>query len=107
MLNYVVDPRLITPLVPPETEIDFENGETFLSVVGFLFRDTRILGLPIPLHRKAISEEATCVSTSGRKSADIAWRRWRRFSSGELLCRVAQSLSWRERFTEKITLPSR
>ena len=51
MLNYVVDPRLITPLVPSETEIDFENGETFLSVVGFLFLDTRLLGLPIPLPR--------------------------------------------------------
>jgi len=51
MLNYVVDPRLVTPLVPAGTEIDFENRETFLSVVGFLFLDTRLLGLPIPLHR--------------------------------------------------------
>ena len=51
MLNYVVDPQLIAPLVPVETEIDFDNGETFLSVVGFLFLDTRVLGLPIPLHR--------------------------------------------------------
>ena len=45
MLNYVVDPRLIEPLVPPGTEIDYENGETFLSIVGFLFLDTRLLGL--------------------------------------------------------------
>ena len=44
MLNYVVDPRLIAPLVPSGTEIDFENGETFLSVVGFLFLDTRLVG---------------------------------------------------------------
>jgi uncharacterized protein YqjF (DUF2071 family) len=51
MLNYVVDPRLIAPLVPSGTEIDFENGETFLSVVGFLFLDTRLVGVPIPLHR--------------------------------------------------------
>src|SRR5437763_6703992 len=51
MLNFVVDPKIIAPLVPPGTEIDFENGETFLSVVGFLFLDTRLLGLPIPLHR--------------------------------------------------------
>jgi uncharacterized protein YqjF (DUF2071 family) len=51
MLNYVVDPRLIMPLVPAKTEIDFENCEAFLSVVGFLFLDTRLLGLPIPLHR--------------------------------------------------------
>ena len=47
MLNYTVDPRLLAPLVPLGTEIDFENGETFLSVVGFLFLDTRLLGLPI------------------------------------------------------------
>ena len=38
MLNYTVDPRPLAPLVPPGTEIDFENGETFLSVVGFLLR---------------------------------------------------------------------
>ena len=49
MLNYTVDPRLLAPFVPPGTEIDFENGETFVSIVGFLFLDTRLLGLPIPL----------------------------------------------------------
>ncbi len=26
-------------------------AETFASIVGFLFLDTRVLGLPIPLHR--------------------------------------------------------
>jgi uncharacterized protein len=26
MLNYIVDPGLIEPLVPSGTEIDFENG---------------------------------------------------------------------------------
>ena len=51
MLNFVVDPDVVEPLVPPDTELDFENGETFVSVVGFLFLDTRLLGLPIPLHR--------------------------------------------------------
>ena len=72
MLNYVVDPRLIMPLVPAETEIDFENGETFLSVVGFLFLDTRLLGLPIPLHRDF--EEVNLRFYVRRKSADT-WRR--------------------------------
>jgi len=51
ILNYVVDPRLIARLVPLGTEIDFENGETFLSVVGFLFLDSRLVGVPIPRHR--------------------------------------------------------
>src|SRR5438045_6548239 len=72
MLNYVVDPRLIMPLVPAETEIDLENGEAFLTVVGFLFLDTRLLGVPIPLHRDF--EEVNLRFYVRRKSAD-KWRR--------------------------------
>src|SRR5262245_63260733 len=51
MLNYRVAPELLAPLVPSGTMLDAWNGITFLSVVGFLFRDTRVLGVPIPLHR--------------------------------------------------------
>ena len=72
LLNFVVDPKIIAPLVPPGTEIDFENGETFLSVVGFLFLDTRLLGLPIPLHRDF--EEVNLRFYVRKKSADT-WRR--------------------------------
>src|ERR1700726_2643570 len=72
MLNYVVDPRIITPLVPPGTEIDYENRETFVSVVGFLFLDTRLLGLPVPLHRDF--EEVNLRFYVRKKSADL-WRR--------------------------------
>src|SRR5438552_16773202 len=72
MLSYVVDPRLLAPLVPTATEIDFENSETFLSVVGFLFLDTRLLGLPNPLHRDF--EEVNLRFYVRRKSADT-WRR--------------------------------
>ena len=72
MLNYVVDPKIVAPLVPPGTEIDFHEGETFLSVVGFLFLDTRLLGLPVPLHRDF--EEVNLRFYVRRKSADT-WRR--------------------------------
>jgi hypothetical protein len=72
MLNYVVDPALLEPLVPAGTEIDFENGETFVSVVGFLFLDTRLLGFPVPLHRDF--EEVNLRFYVRRKSADT-WRR--------------------------------
>jgi uncharacterized protein len=72
MLNYVVDPRILAPLVPPGTEIDYENGETFVSVIGFLFLDTRLLGLPIPLHRDF--EEVNLRFYVRKKSADT-WRR--------------------------------
>jgi uncharacterized protein YqjF (DUF2071 family) len=72
MLNFTVDPRLLKSLVPVGTEIDFENGETFLSVVGFLFLDTRLLGFPVPLHRDF--EEVNLRFYVRKKSADT-WRR--------------------------------
>ena len=51
MLNWRVDPSLLAPLVPRGTRLDAWNGATFVSVVGFLFQDTRVLGVPVPLHR--------------------------------------------------------
>src|SRR6202048_1130823 len=72
MLNFVVDPDILAPLRQAGTELDFDNGETFLSVVGFLFLDTRLLGLPIPLHRDF--EEVNLRFYVRKKSADT-WRR--------------------------------
>jgi uncharacterized protein YqjF (DUF2071 family) len=72
MLNFVVDPELLEPLVPAGTELDFHEGQTFLSVVGFLFLDTRVLGLPIPLHRDF--EEVNLRFYVRRKSGED-WRR--------------------------------
>jgi uncharacterized protein YqjF (DUF2071 family) len=51
MLNYRVDPRLLAPLLPAGTELDAWKGTTFVSVVGFVFRRTRVLGVPFPFHR--------------------------------------------------------
>jgi uncharacterized protein YqjF (DUF2071 family) len=51
MLNYEIDPAVVASLVPRGTEIDSWNGRVFASVVGFLFLDTRLRGIPIPFHR--------------------------------------------------------
>jgi uncharacterized protein YqjF (DUF2071 family) len=51
MLNYRVDPELVMPYVPRGTTLDTWHGATYLSVVGFMFRRTRVLGVPVPLHR--------------------------------------------------------
>jgi uncharacterized protein len=51
MLNYEIEPAILRPLVPAHTELDDWNGKTFVSVVGFLFLKTRVLGLPIPFHQ--------------------------------------------------------
>src|SRR5687767_11760578 len=51
MLNYAVNPSVLLPLVPRGTELDAWEGRTYASVVGFMFLDTRVLGVPIPFHR--------------------------------------------------------
>jgi len=51
LINYEVDPGVLLPFVPRGAELDAWDNRTFVSVVGFLFLNTRVLGLPIPFHR--------------------------------------------------------
>ena len=51
MLNYEVDPDVLSPLLPKGTDLDSHGGRHFVSLVGFLFLDTRVLGLPALFHR--------------------------------------------------------
>jgi uncharacterized protein YqjF (DUF2071 family) len=51
MLNYDVDPDVIAPFVPLGTTLDLWQGRALVSVVGFRFLDTRLLGAAIPRHR--------------------------------------------------------
>lgn len=50
MLNYVVEPELLEPLVPAGTELDAWEGRTYVSLVGFRFLRTRVLGVAVPFH---------------------------------------------------------
>ena len=50
MLNYEVDPAMLADLVPAGTELDLWQGRALVSVVGFHFRRTRLLGVAIPGH---------------------------------------------------------
>ena len=52
MANYLVEPALLEPYVPPGTELDTWHGRCYASLVGFLFDRTRVLGLPIPFHQR-------------------------------------------------------
>lgn len=51
MLNYRVDPKLLTDFVPAGTELDKWQGHSYISLVAFHFRNTRIFGIPVPLHQ--------------------------------------------------------
>ena len=51
MLNYEIAPAVLRAFVPAGTELDTWAGRTLVSVVGFRFLNTRVLGIPVPLHR--------------------------------------------------------
>ena len=51
LLNYICPAALLEPLVPAGTDLDTWEGHTLISLVGFLFSDTRLLGVPVPFHR--------------------------------------------------------
>ena len=52
MLNYEIDPDILEPLVPAGTVLDRWRDRARVSLVGFRFTDTRVLGAAIPFHRE-------------------------------------------------------
>lgn len=50
MVNYAINPDLLRPYVPFKTELDFKDGVCFVSIVGFMFSNTRLKGIRIPFH---------------------------------------------------------
>ncbi len=92
MLNYAIDPALLEPLLPSGTELDFFNGTTYVSLVGFRFLRTKVFGLGIPWHRDF--EEVNLRFYVRRRMAD-GWRRGVAFV-GELVPR--RSIAWAARW---------
>lgn len=72
MLNYAVDPLVLRPLVPPGTELDHWNGETYASVIGFQFLQTTFCGVPIPFHANFVEVNLRFYI---RRRAPEGWRR--------------------------------
>ena len=50
MANYIIDPKHLEKYIPKGTELDFWNGNCYVSLVGFLFKETKVLGIKIPKH---------------------------------------------------------
>ena len=72
MVNFAVDPAVLEPRVPRGTALDPWRGATLVSVIGFRFLDTRVLGFSIPLHRDF--EEVNLRFYVGRDHPDGARR---------------------------------
>ena len=50
MLSYAIDPMVLATRVPAGTTLDLVDGRALVSVVGFRFAGTRVLGVPVPGH---------------------------------------------------------
>ena len=50
MVNYEVDPALLKSRVPAGITLDLADGKCFVSLVGFMFLETRVLDFLVPFH---------------------------------------------------------
>jgi uncharacterized protein YqjF (DUF2071 family) len=72
MLSYEVDPAVLEPFVPAGTELDYWEGKTYASIVGFQFLNVRLFGIRVPLH--ANFEEVN-LRFYVRRQTEEGWRR--------------------------------
>lgn len=73
LLNFECPSRFLRPLLPRGLELDPWRGSHLVSLVGFRFVDTRILGVPVPRHRTF--EEVNLRFYVSRHSPDGSIRR--------------------------------
>jgi len=50
IFNYVVDPSVLEKYLPNGTELDIWNGRCYVSLIGFVFKETRLKGIKVPFH---------------------------------------------------------
>ena len=96
MLNYDADPAVLVPFLPRGTELDLWQGRALVSMVGFLFLQTRVRGIPIPFYRNF---EEVNLRFYVRRRAEEGWRRGVVFVK-ELVPRAAIALVARRFYHE-------
>ena len=50
MFNYEIDPQLLKNYVPKGTELDLWKGKCYISLIGFIFENVKVLGIKVPFH---------------------------------------------------------
>jgi uncharacterized protein YqjF (DUF2071 family) len=50
MVNYAVDPAVLQSFIPYKTELDLWQNTCYVSLVGFMFLNTRLIGVRVPFH---------------------------------------------------------
>ncbi|MGO4771060.1 YqjF family protein [Flavobacterium sp. W22_SRS_FK3] len=50
LFNYEVDAEILEKYLPAGTEIDIWDNKCYVSLVGFMFKNTKVLGIKVPFH---------------------------------------------------------
>lgn len=104
ILNFEAEPAVLEALVPQGLELDLWEGHHYISLIGFLFLNTRILGVPIPFHRNF---EEVNLRFYVRRPTTEGWRRGVVFLK-ELVPRLVIALAARALYNEPyVALPMR
>ena len=48
MANYQIEPELLLPFLPKGVSLDLYQGKAYVSLVGFMFKNTKLFDVPIP-----------------------------------------------------------
>ena len=70
--NYIVDPQILEKYLPYKTELDIWDDKCYISLIGFMFMNTKVLGLKIPYHTNF---EEVNLRFYVRHFANNEWRR--------------------------------
>jgi uncharacterized protein YqjF (DUF2071 family) len=103
MANYAVDPALLQKYLPDKTELDLRNDVCYVSLVGFMFCNTKAMGIKIPFHTDF--EEVNLRFYVKHKDENNIWKRGVVFIK-EIVPKPAITLMARTLFKENyVTLP--
>lgn len=70
--NYDIDPEVLKPYLPYGTELDLWQGRCYVSLIGFMFKNTRLLGIKVPFH---INFEEVNLRFYVKRFEDGEWKR--------------------------------
>ncbi len=70
--NYKIDPKILEPYVPYGTELDLWEGDCFVSLIGFVFKNVRLKGIKIPFH---VNFEEVNLRFYVRRKVGDTWKR--------------------------------
>ena len=73
LLNYRIQPEALLPWLPAHTELDLWNDTCYVSLVGFMFQNTRLRGFHIPGHVNF--EEINLRFYVRRNDPELGWKR--------------------------------